>query len=135
MCDVHDKLAKLTSYGCYIDSDFITAKYPDDKIHIVGDIAEHLYDVEQLLEETEEEIDNLELQLREQYQLVDDYSNKNKKLRKKYYKMRDEYNKNNALRWVTSFKEIWSSVPKDATFTTQQILDWLTRELNEIKGE
>ena len=62
MYDVHDKLAKLTSYGCYIDAEVVMANYPNDKKHIVGDVAEHLYDVEQLLEDAEEEIENLELQ-------------------------------------------------------------------------
>jgi hypothetical protein len=42
-----ENIAKLTSYGCYLDCDFETAKYPDDKIHIVGLLAEYVYDLEQ----------------------------------------------------------------------------------------
>ena len=42
-----ENIAKLTSYGCYLDCDFATARYPDDKIHIVGLLAEYVYDLEQ----------------------------------------------------------------------------------------
>ena len=42
-----ENIAKSTSYGCYLDCDFETAKYPDDKIHIVGLLAEYVYDLEQ----------------------------------------------------------------------------------------
>ena len=42
-----ENIAKSTSYGCYLDCDFETAKYPDDKTHIVGLLAEYVYDLEQ----------------------------------------------------------------------------------------
>ena len=51
-----DKIAKLTSYGTYLDCEYITAKYPDDDGHIVGDLAEYVYDLEQKIEEQYEEI-------------------------------------------------------------------------------
>lgn len=50
-------IAKLTSYGCYLDCDFTTAKYPDDKTHIVGNLAEYVYDLEH-------EVSNLRLQVK-----------------------------------------------------------------------
>ena len=51
-----DKIAKLTSYGSYLDCEYITAKYPEDESHIVGDLAEYVYDLEQKIEEQCEEI-------------------------------------------------------------------------------
>ena len=42
-----ENIAKSTSYGCYLDCDSETAKYPDDKTHIVGLLAEYVYDLEQ----------------------------------------------------------------------------------------
>ena len=45
-----DKIAKLTSYGSYLDCEYITAKYPEDESHIVGDLAEYVYDLEQEVE-------------------------------------------------------------------------------------
>ena len=42
-----ENIAKSTSYGCYLDCDYETAKYPDDKTHIVGLLAEYVYDLEQ----------------------------------------------------------------------------------------
>ena len=54
-----DKIAKLTSYGSYLDCQYITAKYPDDDSHIVGDLAEYVYDLEQKIEEQCEEIEKL----------------------------------------------------------------------------
>ena len=46
-------IAKLTSYGCYLDCDFVTAKYPEEETHIVGNVAEYVYDLEQKISDLE----------------------------------------------------------------------------------
>lgn len=48
-----ENIAKLTSYGCYLDCDFVTAKYPGDETHIVGNVAEYVYDLEQKISDLE----------------------------------------------------------------------------------
>lgn len=53
------KIAKLTSYGCYLDCEFITAKFPDENIHIVGDVAEYVYDLERENEQLTNELNRL----------------------------------------------------------------------------
>lgn len=50
-----DKIAKLTSYGSYLDCEYITARYPDNESHIVGDLAEYVYDLEQEIEKCNDE--------------------------------------------------------------------------------
>ncbi len=60
-----DKIAKLTSYGSYLDCEFITSKYPDDESHIVGDLAEYVYDLEEKIEEQEKEIKDRLNQIRD----------------------------------------------------------------------
>lgn len=55
-----EKIAKLTSYGCYLDCDFVTAKYPDDEVHIVGNVAEYVYDLENKLYDLEYKHSNLQ---------------------------------------------------------------------------
>ena len=55
------KIAKLTSYVCYLDCEFITAKFPDENVHIVGDVAEYVYDLEQENESLINEINLLKI--------------------------------------------------------------------------
>lgn len=55
------KIAKLTSYGCYLDCEFTTAKFLDENVHIVGDVAEHVYDLEQENETLINEINLLKI--------------------------------------------------------------------------
>lgn len=56
-------IAKLTSYGCYLDCDFITAKYPEDEIHIVGNVAEYVYDLEHKISDLEAKLAEKEKEL------------------------------------------------------------------------
>lgn len=58
-----DKIAKLTSYGSYLDCEYITAKYPDNESHIVGDLAEYVYDLEQEIEKLKQDKEHLNYHL------------------------------------------------------------------------
>lgn len=59
-------IAKLTSYGCYLDCDFATARYPGDETHIVGNVAEYVYDLEKKLSDLEAKLAESEEQLKEE---------------------------------------------------------------------
>jgi hypothetical protein len=56
-------IAKSTSYGCYLDCDFVTAKYPEDETHIVGNVAEYVYDLEQKISDLEAKLAEKEAEL------------------------------------------------------------------------
>lgn len=58
-----NKIAKLTSYGSYLDCEYITAKYPEDESHIVGDLAEYVYDLEQENEKLKQDKEHLNYHL------------------------------------------------------------------------
>lgn len=56
-------IAKLSSYGAYIDEEFIyTNSLVEGKNVIVGDIAEYMYDLEQELAKKESETAQLAIQ-------------------------------------------------------------------------
>ena len=76
-------IAKLTSYGCYLDCDFVTAKYPEDEIHIVGNVAEYVYDLEQ-------KISDLEAKLADKQKLLEDSVDVHEIEGKTNYKLRYE---------------------------------------------
>lgn len=77
-----ENIAKLTSYGCYLDCDFVTAKYPEDETHIVGNVAEYVYDLEQKLSD-------LEAKLAESEKKLSQYPYKNDVIEKQYKELKD----------------------------------------------
>ena len=144
-----DKIAKLTSYGSYLDCEFITSKYPDDESHIVGDLAEYVYDLEQKIEKQEKEIKDRLNQIRDlhsmQIELVEalyyfETKYKGKWTKKEIKEFCQQSQNQTAIDELEKLKhDIWTNQHDDGWLDEKvdiyELTEMIDQQIKELKGE
>lgn len=121
-----DKIAKLTSYGSYLDCEYITAKYPEYESHIVGDLAEYVYDLEQENEKLKQDKEHLN------YHLID------KNCECELLKLEQNKTAIYELEKIINFFEPYENSEKDTILCANNgisFLEYIDQQIAELKGE